>query len=94
MGRAEDDQLRRQVAIKLIQAEYPDPDATCLFQREARAIAMLNHLEDSFTHLRTLEGELTNLRRQGPDHNEQEAEQGHPLHDTEGPPTESTAHPS
>ncbi len=40
---AEDDQLRRQVAIKVIQAEYPDPDATRLFQREARAIAMLNH---------------------------------------------------
>src|SRR6266567_1475554 len=40
---AEDGQLRRQVAIKVIQAEYPDPDATRLFQREARAIAMLNH---------------------------------------------------
>ncbi len=40
---AEDDQLRRQVAIKVIQADYPDPDATRLFQREARAIAMLNH---------------------------------------------------
>jgi hypothetical protein len=40
---AEDDQLRRQVAIKVIQAEYPDPDATRLFLREARAIAMLNH---------------------------------------------------
>ncbi len=40
---AEDDQLRRQVAIKVIQAEYPDPDAARLFQREARAIAMLNH---------------------------------------------------
>ena len=40
---AEDDQLRRQVAIKVIQTEYPDPDATRLFQREARAIAMLNH---------------------------------------------------
>ena len=40
---AEDDQLRRQVAIKVIQAEYPNPDATRLFLREARAIAMLNH---------------------------------------------------
>ncbi len=40
---AEDEQLRRQVAIKVIQAEYPDPDATRLFLREARAIAMLNH---------------------------------------------------
>jgi hypothetical protein len=40
---AEDDQLRRHVAIKVIQAEYPDPDATRLFLREARAIAMLNH---------------------------------------------------
>jgi eukaryotic-like serine/threonine-protein kinase len=40
---AQDDQLRRQVAIKVIQADYPDPDATRLFQREARAIAMLNH---------------------------------------------------
>lgn len=40
---AEDDQLRRQVAIKVIQAEYPDPDATRLFLREARAIAMLSH---------------------------------------------------
>lgn len=40
---AEDDQLRRQVAIKVIQAEHPDPDATRLFLREARAIAMLNH---------------------------------------------------
>jgi serine/threonine protein kinase len=40
---AEDEQLRRQVAIKVIQAEYPDPDATRLFQREARAIAMFNH---------------------------------------------------
>ncbi len=40
---AEDDQLRRQVAIKVIQEEYPDPDATRLFQREARAIAMFNH---------------------------------------------------
>ena len=40
---AEDDQLRRQVAIKVIQAEYPDPDATRLFLREARAIAILNH---------------------------------------------------
>jgi serine/threonine protein kinase len=40
---AEDDQLRRQVAIKVIQADYPDPDATRLFLREARAIAMLNH---------------------------------------------------
>src|SRR5260221_2695003 len=40
---AEDDQVRRQVAIKVIQAEYPDADATRLFQREARAIAMLNH---------------------------------------------------
>src|SRR6266699_3896752 len=40
---AEDDQLRRQVAIKVIQAEYPDPDATRLFLREARAIAMFNH---------------------------------------------------
>src|SRR5947209_10550886 len=40
---AEDDQLRRQVAIKVIQTEYPDPDATRLFLREARAIAMLNH---------------------------------------------------
>jgi eukaryotic-like serine/threonine-protein kinase len=40
---AEDDQLRRHVAIKVIQAEYPDPDAIRLFQREARAIAMLNH---------------------------------------------------
>jgi eukaryotic-like serine/threonine-protein kinase len=40
---AEDDQLRRQVAIKVIQADYHDPDATRLFLREARAIAMLNH---------------------------------------------------
>src|ERR1700730_11777354 len=40
---AENDELRRQVAIKVIQAEYPDPDASRLFQREARAIAMLNH---------------------------------------------------
>ncbi len=40
---AEDEQLRRQVAIKVIQAEYPDPDATRLFLREARAIAMFNH---------------------------------------------------
>ena len=40
---AEDDQLRRQVAIKVIQAEYPDPDATRLFLREARVIAMFNH---------------------------------------------------
>jgi len=40
---AEDEQLGRQVAIKVIQAEYPDPNATRLFQREARAIAMLNH---------------------------------------------------
>src|SRR5258708_4163884 len=40
---AEDEQLRRQVAIKVIQAEYPDPDATRLFLREARAIAMLTH---------------------------------------------------
>ncbi len=40
---AEDEQLRRQVAIKVIQADYPDPDATRLFQREARAIAMFNH---------------------------------------------------
>src|SRR5260370_593676 len=40
---AGDEQLRRQVAIKVIQAEYPDPDATRLFLREARAIAMFNH---------------------------------------------------
>src|SRR5215469_2271129 len=40
---AEDDQLKRKVAIKVIQAEYLDPDAARLFQREARAIAMLNH---------------------------------------------------
>ncbi len=40
---AEDDQLKRQVAIKVVQAEQIDPDATRLFQREARAIAMLNH---------------------------------------------------
>jgi eukaryotic-like serine/threonine-protein kinase len=40
---AEDEQLRRQVAIKVIQTEYPDPEATRLFLREARAIAMLNH---------------------------------------------------
>src|SRR6266700_7561231 len=40
---AEDEQLRRHVAIKVIQADYPDPDATRLFQREARAIAMFNH---------------------------------------------------
>src|SRR6266704_2890466 len=40
---AEDEQLRRQVAIKVIQAEYLAPDATRLFQREARAIAMLSH---------------------------------------------------
>jgi len=40
---AEDEQLRRQVAIKVIQAEYPDPDAARLFQREARSIAMFNH---------------------------------------------------
>src|SRR5215472_11335264 len=40
---AEDEQLRRQVAIKVIQEDYPDPDATRLFQREARAIAMFNH---------------------------------------------------
>src|SRR2546428_4835817 len=40
---AEDDQLRRQVAIKVIQSEHLDPDATRLFQREARAIATLNH---------------------------------------------------
>src|SRR6266704_797633 len=40
---AEDEQLRRQVAIKVIQAEYPDPAATRLFLREARAIAMFNH---------------------------------------------------
>ncbi|MFL5628893.1 MAG: protein kinase domain-containing protein, partial [Ktedonobacteraceae bacterium] len=40
---AEDDQLRRHVAIKVIQAEYLDPEATRLFEREARAIAMLNH---------------------------------------------------
>lgn len=50
-------------------------------------------LENSFTRLRTLEEELTNLRRQGPSHNEQEARQGPPLHDTEGLPTEPTAHP-
>ena len=40
---AEDEQLRRQVAIKVIQTDYPDPDAARLFQREARAIAMFNH---------------------------------------------------
>jgi eukaryotic-like serine/threonine-protein kinase len=40
---AEDEQLRRHVAIKVIQTEYPDPDATRLFLREARAIAMFNH---------------------------------------------------
>ncbi len=40
---AEDEQLRRHVAIKVIQTEYPDPEATRLFLREARAIAMLNH---------------------------------------------------
>src|SRR5712692_3343973 len=40
---ADDEQLRRQVAIKVIQAEYPDPDATRLFLREARAIATFNH---------------------------------------------------
>ncbi len=40
---AEDDQLRRQVAIKVIQSEHLDPGATRLFQREARAIATLNH---------------------------------------------------
>jgi serine/threonine protein kinase/regulation of enolase protein 1 (concanavalin A-like superfamily) len=40
---AEDEQLRRRVAIKVIQTEYPDPEATRLFLREARAIAMLNH---------------------------------------------------
>ncbi len=40
---AEDEQLRRHVAIKVIQEEYPDPDATRLFLREARAIAMFNH---------------------------------------------------
>src|SRR5215469_10308097 len=40
---AEDEQLRRHVAIKVIQEDYPDPDATRLFQREARAIAMFNH---------------------------------------------------
>jgi len=40
---AEDEQLRRQVAIKVMQEEYPDPDAARLFQREARAIAMFNH---------------------------------------------------
>ena len=40
---AQDDQLRRQVAIKVIQSEHLDPDATRLFQREARAIANLNH---------------------------------------------------
>jgi eukaryotic-like serine/threonine-protein kinase len=40
---AQDEQLRRQVAIKVIQADYPDPDATRLFLREARAIAMLDH---------------------------------------------------
>jgi len=40
---AQDDQLRRQVAIKVIQSEHLDPDATRLFQREARAIAALNH---------------------------------------------------
>jgi len=39
---AQDDQLRRQVAIKVIQSEHLDPDATRLFQREARAIAALN----------------------------------------------------
>jgi serine/threonine protein kinase/regulation of enolase protein 1 (concanavalin A-like superfamily) len=40
---AEDEQLRRHVAIKVIQADAPDADATRLFLREARAIAMLNH---------------------------------------------------
>src|SRR6266566_8630360 len=40
---AEDDQLRRHVAIKVIQADSPDADATRLFLREARAIAMLDH---------------------------------------------------
>jgi eukaryotic-like serine/threonine-protein kinase len=40
---AEDEQLRRHVAIKVIQEDYPDPDTTRLFQREARAIAMFNH---------------------------------------------------
>ncbi len=40
---AEDDQLRRHVAIKVIRSEYSDADAARLFQREARAIAMLNH---------------------------------------------------
>ena len=40
---AEDDQLRRQVAIKVIQSDNLDADATRLFQREARAIAALNH---------------------------------------------------
>lgn len=40
---AEDEQLRRHVAIKVIQTEDADPDATRLFEREARAIARLNH---------------------------------------------------
>jgi eukaryotic-like serine/threonine-protein kinase len=40
---AEDEQLRRHVAIKVIQADTPDADATRLFLREARAIAMLSH---------------------------------------------------
>src|SRR5215467_3836373 len=40
---AEDEQLRRHVAIKVIQADAPDADSTRLFLREARAIAMLNH---------------------------------------------------
>jgi serine/threonine protein kinase len=40
---AEDEQLRRHVAIKVIQADTADADATRLFLREARAIAMLNH---------------------------------------------------
>jgi eukaryotic-like serine/threonine-protein kinase len=40
---AQDEQLGRQVAIKVIQSEHLDPDATRLFQREARAIANLNH---------------------------------------------------
>ena len=40
---AEDEHLRRQVAIKVIQADAPDADATRLFLREARAVAMLNH---------------------------------------------------
>ena len=40
---AEDSQLQRQVAIKVVQDENPNAGSARLFQREARAIAMLDH---------------------------------------------------